>query len=302
MTTQHPDPAHFETLAAQLEASGRYRVLRKLEPRREFEPKNGAPTRMGLFVDVETTGLDPRRDEIIELAMVPFRYGLDGRIFSVDEPFTALREPSVAISEEITQITGITNEMVAGKVIDPAEVAAFAAPAAIVVAHNAAFDRKFLERFCEVFRTKAWACSMAEVDWAEEGHDGVKLAYLAASAGFFYDGHRALNDCEATIALLARPLPKSRTLALAQLLERARRPSWRIWAEHAPYDLKDALKARGYRWNPEGSAAPKAWFIDVDEASRDAELAFLSAEIYGREVHPPMRRIDAYDRYSDRCD
>ena len=160
MTTQAAYPDRLEVLAAELEASGRYRVLRKLEARREFEPENGAPTRMGLFVDVETTGLDPRRDEIIELAMVPFTYGLDGRIFSVEEPFTALREPSVVISEEITQITGITNEMVAGKAINPADVAAFAAPAAIIVAHNAAFDRKFLECFCADFSTKAWGCSM----------------------------------------------------------------------------------------------------------------------------------------------
>lgn len=302
MTTQDAHLDHLEALAAELEASGRYRVLRKLAARREFEPVNGAPTRMGLFVDVETTGLDPRRDEIIELAMVPFTYGLDGRIFSVDEPFSFLREPSNPIPEEITQITGITNEMVAGKTIDPADVSAFAAPAAIVVAHNAAFDRKFLERYCEVFRTKAWACSMTQVDWTEEGHDGLKLAYLSASAGFFYDAHRALNDCEAAIALLARPLPKSGALAFARLLERARRPTWRILAEHTPYDLKDALKARGYRWNPEGSAAPKAWFIDVDEAALEAELAFLSGEIYRREVRPLMRRIDAYDRFSERCD
>jgi hypothetical protein len=39
-----------------------------------------------------------------------------------------------------------------------AEVTHFVAPASLVVAHNAAFDRKFLERFCETFNTKAWAC------------------------------------------------------------------------------------------------------------------------------------------------
>jgi DNA polymerase-3 subunit epsilon len=192
--------------------------------------------------------------------------------------------------------------MVAGQVISIEDVAAFAAPAHLVVAHNAGFDRKFLERFCETFSTKAWACSMSQVDWAGEGHDGMRLSYLATSAGFFYDEHRALNDCLAGIELLARPLPKSGAFGLAHLLDRARRASWRIWAEHAPFDLKDVLKSRGYRWNPEGSAAPKAWYLDVDEEALDGELHFLRTEIYRREVTPPMRRIDAYDRFSERCD
>jgi DNA polymerase-3 subunit epsilon len=96
---------------------------------------------------------------------------------------------------------------------------------------------------------------MTQVPWVEEGHEG-KLAYLASGAGFFYDKHRAIHDCLAGIELLSRPLPKSGVLALTRLLEQARRPSWRIWAEGAAFELKDALKARGYRWNAEHGGAP----------------------------------------------
>ena len=59
-------------MAAALEASGQYRVPRKLGARPPATVPEGENTRIGLFVDVETTGLDTRRDEIIELAMVPF--------------------------------------------------------------------------------------------------------------------------------------------------------------------------------------------------------------------------------------
>lgn len=59
--------------------------------------------------------------------------------------------------------------MVAGHRLDPAEVASFAASAAFVAAHNASFDRRFLERFIDVFKAKPWACSMSQVDWAGEG-------------------------------------------------------------------------------------------------------------------------------------
>jgi DNA polymerase-3 subunit epsilon len=295
------DRAELEAMAAALEASGAYRVLRRLAPRQPLAAPPDTKLRTGLFVDVETTGLDANRCEIIELAMVPFTYGLDGQIYAIGEAFDRLREPTQPIPPEVTAITGLTDSMVAGQRIDVDEVAAFAAPAALVVAHNAGFDRRVLERFCDAFRTKPWACSMTQVNWTEEGFEGLKLAYLAATAGFFYEKHRAVHDCLAAIELLVRPLPRSGRPALQRLLEAARTPNWRIWAENSPFDLKDALKARGYRWNGEANGAPRAWYVDVAEADREAELVFLKREIYRGEVELLVRRIDAHDRFSDRC-
>ncbi|WP_293397629.1 3'-5' exonuclease [Phenylobacterium sp. RIFCSPHIGHO2_01_FULL_69_31] len=295
------DPVDLEAMAAALVGSGEYRVLRRLTPHLVQAAEPGEVVRRGLFVDVETTGLDPVRDEIIELTMTPFTYTAAGRVLAVGASFQALREPSRPIPSEITALTGIDDAMVAGHTIDPAEVVSFAAPAALVVAHNAGFDRKFLERYADVFTTKAWACSMSQVDWASEGYEGTKLAYLTAGAGFFYDGHRAMHDCLAAVALLAHTHPKSGRTGLSLMLDQARRPTWRIWAENSPFELKDRLKARGYRWNSEGIGGPRAWYVDVAEADRDAELAFLQAEIYRGEIDLLTRRIDAYDRFSERC-
>lgn len=142
---------------------------------------------------------------------------------------------------------------------------------------------------------------MNQVDWQAEGFEGAKLAYLSMEAGFFYDRHRAANDCLAAIELLARRLPVSGGLALSQLLERARRPSWRIWAEQAPYDLKDHLKARGYRWNGEGTPNPKAWCIDVEEDLKGVELDYLRTEIYQRDIELFVQKVFAYELFSDRA-
>jgi DNA polymerase III subunit epsilon len=288
----------LEAMAAALAATGDYRVLQRLRPHEPQPIPEGTDTRLGLFVDCETTGLDPAVDEIIELAMVPFVYGLDGRIFEVGEPFVSLRQPTrTPISAEIAALTGITREMVDGHVINPADVSAFAEPAALVIAHHADFDRRFVEQLSPVFASKPWACSMSEIDWKAEGFDaGAKLAYLAMQAGFFYERHRAVHDCNAAIKLLSTML-QSGVPAMARLLERCRRPSWRISATNSPFAMKDRLKARGYRWD----AGKKVWWTDVADDKREAEVAFLRADIYGRAAEFPVRELTAWDRFSDRA-
>lgn len=60
-----------------------------------------------VVVDIETTGLSPQYDEIIEIAAIKYRAGV-----KVDQ-FTTLVKPECEIDEYITELTGITNEMVA---------------------------------------------------------------------------------------------------------------------------------------------------------------------------------------------
>ena len=292
----------FDRMIEALHLTGRFRVLRKLETCLTAPHDAAIERRRGLFVDVETTGLDHGRDEVIELAMIPFTYGIDGRIFEVGEAFHGYRQPTIPIPPKITELTGIDDAMVAGHALDVAAIDARVGEVDLVLAHNAAFDRKFLERLSETFVRKPWACSMSQVDWNAEGFEGTKLGYLAMGAGFFYDRHRATNDCLAALHLLSLDLPKSRRPALAQLLERARRPSWRIWAENAPYDFKDILKARGYRWNGEVNGFPRAWYRDVEDDQRDAEIDYLRSEIYQkRDFEPHVRKVSAFERFSVRC-
>jgi DNA polymerase III subunit epsilon len=295
------DDQDLEAMAAALEASGRYRVLRRLEDPRLSTDEAVGQTRQGIILDLETTGLDPAKDEIIEFGMVPFTYDAGGRIVSVGEPFSRLRQPARPIPPEITMLTGLTDAMVAGQTVEPAEVEAFIEGAALVIAHNAGFDRRFAEAFCPAFAQKPWACSYAQIDWKAHGHESGKLAFLASAYGFFHDGHRAHHDCLATLKILASPLGATDGSAFQVLLATARKASVRIWAENSPFDLKDKLKARGYRWNGDPGPSPRAWWIDVDEADKEAELAFLQAEIYRGEVHLPTKRITAFERFSDRA-
>jgi DNA polymerase III subunit epsilon len=292
-----------QTLAAMAEAlarSGEYRVLRRLVPRTSFTPSEG-PTKTAILLDVETTGLDQRKDEVVELGMIKFDYLPDGRIASIKDVFSSFNEPLEPIPPDVIALTGITNEMVAGHRIDEAAVSAFAEEAVIVIAHNSGFDRKFAERYWPVFQGKAWGCSATEIEWRKHGFEGSRLGYLLNGAGFFHQAHRAVDDCHALLEILSFELPTTGTSALAILLERARKKTMRIWAEQSPFDLKDVLKRRGYRWSDGVDGRPRSWYVDLDESRLDDEIAFLKTEIYLRDVAPSVQTLTAFDRFSIRA-
>jgi DNA polymerase-3 subunit epsilon len=115
--------------------------------------------------------------------------------------------------------------------------------------------------------------------------------------GWFHNGHRAIDDCLAVLALLASKFRESDRLVLSGLLESARKPMLRVWAVSAPIETKDILKGRGYRW----SAHKRCWYAELEEQALEEEQAFLLREIY-RGNQPALRidRIAARDRFSSR--
>jgi DNA polymerase-3 subunit epsilon len=288
-------------MAEALVNSGDYRVLRRLLPRTTFVPSDGQVSKTGIILDVETTGLDQQKDEIIELGMVKFDYLPDGRIAGLRDVFTSFNEPSGFIPPEVTALTGITAEMVAGQRIDAAAVSSFVADAVIVIAHNAGFDRKFAERYWPIFEHMAWGCSATEVEWRKYGFEGSRLGYLLNGAGFFHKAHRAVDDCHALLEILAFELPTIGASTLAVLLDQARKKTIRVWAEQSPFDLKDVLKRRGYRWCDGSDGRPRSWYIDVGEDQLGNEIAFLKREIYLSEVEPRLQSLTALSRFSVRA-
>lgn len=287
-----------EEAAQRLEAGGDYKVLRKLVPRPIIRRAESRHSKLAVLVDTETTGLSHARDEIIEIGAVAFTYDDGGNIGDVVGVYSGLRQPSAPIPQEITRLTGITDAMVAGQAIDITALEALIEPADLIIAHNAGFDRPFCEKLSPAFVPKAWACSVTEIRWADLGFEGNKLGYLVGQSGLFHEGHRAADDCHALLEVLARPAGEDSTLPFAELLQSSARCRMRIFAETAPFDMKDHLKARGYRWSDGNDGRPKAWWIEVDEDFYEEELRYLRAEIYRwDEADPPATRLTAHDRF-----
>ena len=292
----------WDTVAEGLEETGEYRVIRKLRPIERYAKADGQPVETGLVLDTETTGLDAQADEIIELGMVLFEYApTTGKVYHIMGVFDELRDPGRRIPPEIVEMTHINDAMVRGRAIDPGAVEAFASGASVVISHNAAFDRPFVERYWDVFARKPWGCSMTQIPWRDEGIATQKQELIALSEGFFYDAHRAVNDCRALLHILTIPLPVSGQLPLKVLLDRAMTGGALIWAIGAPYSAKDMLKERGYRFNNGFNGKPKAWHISVTEEELEAEVTFLDS-VYGGDARSRVQveKMSALDRFSGR--
>nr|WP_235911918.1 3'-5' exonuclease [Mesorhizobium xinjiangense] len=287
-----------EEAAQRLEESGDYKVLRKLVPRLIIPRSESRHPNLAVLIDTETTGLHHARDEVIEIGAVAFTYDNEGFVGDVVGIYSGLRQPSAPIPPEITRLTGITDEMVAGQAIDIATLDALIEPADLIIAHNAGFDRPFCEKLSPSFVPKAWACSVSEIGWADLGFEGNKLGYLVSQSGLFHEGHRAADDCHALLEVLARPTGEGAAVPFAELLQSSRRSKVRIFAENAPFDMKDHLKGRGYRWSDGNDGRPKAWWVEVDEDLYDDELRYLRTDIYGwDEAEPLTMRLTAHDRF-----
>jgi DNA polymerase-3 subunit epsilon len=249
-------------------------------------------TRIGVAVDVETTGLDRETDKIIELAVQRFRFDELGRIVQIGTPRVWREDPQQALNPRITQLTGLTNDDLTGQVIDEAAAVEILASADLIVAHNAAFDRPFVDRRLPAVAGRPWACSMAELDWLGLGFDGKALGYLVAQCGWFFEGHRAENDILALIYLLGHVAPDGETI-MAKLLACSERPSFRVNAIDAPFEGKDALKARSYRWD----AAMRFWWKTIPAEEVDSERTWLLQDIYAGHGEPAFHPQSACERY-----
>ena len=299
-----------ERMARTLEAHPDYRVMRRLVPRLQWAPPQAQRVCTVVILDTETTGLDAAKEKIIELALLKVQVDLDtglpvGDVTVYDE----LEDPGIPIPKEVEKITGINTAMVTGKRLDECRIAALMEGVDLVIAHNAGFDRPFVEFRLPYFTQLAWACSFADISWKDQGRSSAKLESLAQALGLFYDAHRAEMDCHALLAVLTAALPIApapiatdlvtpSSTGLAWLIGKAQHPSYRLQATNAPFDAKDKLKARGYRWNAE----QKVWHTRLDSPQAlHEECAWLKENAYHqRAAVIQVEKLDAHVRYSNR--
>ncbi len=261
--------------------------------------KNAALIGTGAVLDVETTGLVQGQDEVIEIGIRKFFYHREsGEVVRVGEGFQSFQEPRGALSEEIQALTGITPEMLRGQVTDWEKVGAFLSPCEVIVAHNAAFDRPFIDEKVALSRKKLWGCSFKHLNWFEKGFPAAKLESLAAYHGFFFDAHRALEDSDVVLNLLSLRDAGTDAPYLRELLACAQIPFTEVLAFGSPFETKDLLKGRGYRWDSQ----QRVWKKMIRVDAREPELEWLEAMVYNGTFKGTMRDIPLHAQFSAQGD
>ena len=105
-------------------------------------------------------------------------------------------------------------------------------------------------------------------------------------------------DCHALLALLSQPIGDPARTGWQHLLEAVQRPQYLLQATGAPFDAKDYLKARGYRWD----SGARVWHtrLSSEETLRE-ECAWLAERVYANpRAQVTIIELDALARYAGR--
>lgn len=152
----------------------------------------------GTFIcfDIETTGLSAARDKITEIGAVKVENGI------ITDTFSTFANPEMPIPQKITQLTGITDDMVKDAPSQSEAVGAFLEFAGdnVLVAHNAPFDTSFIAKACEDMGREYNYTSIDTVAISRAILKDIKNCKLDTVAKFLrlgdFNHHRATDDAE----------------------------------------------------------------------------------------------------------
>lgn len=158
-------------------------------------------------LDLETTGLEPEWNEIIEIAVLRVRNG------NTTDVYHTLVKPDEEIDSFITDLTGITNEMVADapKINDVINGVFDFIGNDLIVGHNVSFDLRFLANALGHDFNNRYADTMQISRKVYPDLPHHRLTDLKSLLNIEAQSHRAQGDCEATLALYEAMKEKIRT-------------------------------------------------------------------------------------------
>ena len=137
-----------------------------------------------------------------------------------------------------------------------------------------------------------WACSVNDINWAERGFNARGQEILCIWHGFYYESHRAMYDVDALIHLVTYDV-KNQNKASLELIANSTKPSYQVAALNSPFETKDLLKSRKYRWNP----IKRYWWKNIFLEDLESEKEWMADNIYNGYFQGQVVEISLTDKY-----
>tara|TARA_R110001592_G_scaffold112965_1_gene311581 strand:- start:3658 stop:4374 length:717 start_codon:yes stop_codon:yes gene_type:complete len=155
------------------------------------------------IVDSETNGIHVDACDIIELGALKVRYSPSAqRLTSIDDMLSCYEAPPNPISDEVIEITGISNEMLTGRMFNNAEVEQWFAEPGAILCNSKKYEQAFIEKRFPALCGREWLCLQEDIPWTNFGYRRISLSALLVEYGWHLCHMFTYMDCFAIAYLL----------------------------------------------------------------------------------------------------
>lgn len=158
------------------------------------------------IIDTETTGLDARKGQVLEIACIYYNIPSKSIIHQISTLIGAMENPVFDINKIPVDALKYVEALHQDQSIDLIGDLLFNADA--IVAHNAEFDRKWINTIPKLeqnSRHRKWICTRNDVTWPLRKDSPLNLIHIAANLGVpIINAHRALSDCHLLLSCLEK--------------------------------------------------------------------------------------------------
>jgi len=230
-----------------------------------------------LGLDFETTGVDAKVDRITEIGAVLWDTDTGKPIDLINQLVDCENRPE--ISKKITELTGITEAMLKQHGISEEQAFSLIWPwvktSNFIVAHNAAFDKRFLESAVERNSWEydtPWICTLRDVPYPAH-FKSKALNNLAMEHEFLNPfKHRAVFDVLTMLKVLSN-------YNIEEVIQISSEKRYKVRAM-VPFGRKDLAKERGYQWD----SGDKTWTQELRESQLTKEIQDAPFQVTHTEV------------------